>query len=488
MAAIITPYPLLNKKIILQKGLQCAPFVFTFDNRPMKRILLVLLFLPVACVNAQTWYPLGTGLDDYPNVIFPDTTDHCVYAGGHFKYVNGKLSQGIAKWNGTTWEDIGYGTDANSITAIIRYKGYIYAGGRSSTMDSTVHTTQGLARWDGKKWESVGDYEANKSKDIVGIVSNLKIYNDELWVMGNFDSIGGVKARGIAKFNGQTWSAVVPDFLDPQANWSTIEDAVYYKNELYLSGNFVSKFGKGYEDILRWDGKNFHSLGQGLDGADSQVDVMCIYKGELYAAGYFRRQMGNPADYLAKWNGERWSPVDSGSGINTQVMALFSYDDKLLVGGQFDLVNDMDVRGFVAWDGHTWSEPARLYYTSKGASALAFAAMDNHLYIGGQFKTVDTTKAHDIAWWSYTAPVSATPMLKLPEYNMFPNPAKSFLQLEGVRPGTEIKVYNNVGQLQHAFTASKEKENINVSEWTRGIYILQFESTTGIATRRFIKE
>ena len=70
---------------------------------------------------------------------------------------------------------------------------------------------------------------------------------------------------------------------------------------------------------------------------------------------------------------------------------------------------------------------------------------------------------------------------------MYPNPAKKTitLKLNSNENYLKLKIYNAIGKEIYNGTM---QQNINVSEFTNGIYTLLVESDKGIYTAQMIKE
>lgn len=120
-------------------------------------------------------------------------------------FVGGTLSQtqGVWKWDGTDWTSTGLMTfDVESLVAFDDGTGpALYAGTEGGAI-------AGVAKWDGTSWSAAGTV-GNPNFDEV---KALQVFDDgtgpALYAAGDFQSIGGVAANLIARWDGQTWSAV----------------------------------------------------------------------------------------------------------------------------------------------------------------------------------------------------------------------------------------------------------------------------------------
>jgi hypothetical protein len=146
-------------------------------------------------------------------------------------------------------------------------------------------------------------------------------------VTGEFETAGGVQARGIAKWDGANWSALGSD----------TKGGVYAfavsKSALYAGGWF---FGLDGGAVKKWDGNNWSTLGSGMGDA---VQALAVSRNELYAGLV---DFGGPAQRIVKWTGTSWAPLGSGvstlplyGGEDGWVRALTASGDSLYVGGEF---------------------------------------------------------------------------------------------------------------------------------------------------------
>jgi hypothetical protein len=72
--------------------------------------------------------------------------------------------------------------------------------------------------------------------------------------------------------------------------------------------------------------------------------------------------------------------------------------------------------------------------------------------------------------------------------NMYPNPAKSVLTLDGLQENASIYIMNSVGQLVYQTEAFDNRLNVDVNGFNSGIYLIKVEMNGEVYTSRFIKE
>lgn len=85
----------------------------------------------IAMYDGSSWYPLGTGLNEYCRAIHEYNGN--LIAGGYFTSAGGVPCNKIAKWDGTNWSPMGQGFDASGIDEYVKsaavWNGIFFAGG-----------------------------------------------------------------------------------------------------------------------------------------------------------------------------------------------------------------------------------------------------------------------------------------------------------------------------------------------------------------------
>ncbi len=195
------------------------------------------------------------------------------------------------------------------------------------------------------------------------LLSSFGVWNDgsgaALHACGNFTAIGGAAANGIARWNGNSWTA-----LGSGVSGGIIRRIVAWDDgngdALFAAGSFPVAGGSVANGIARWDGQTWTSVGGGMNGAVADIVVHDDGTGpQLYAGGWFTQAGGLPANHVARWNGGTWSVVGAGLGNPSTVgefnvvRTLGVFDDgtgpALYAGGQ----NQGGI--FARWDGSVWA-------------------------------------------------------------------------------------------------------------------------------------
>jgi alpha-tubulin suppressor-like RCC1 family protein len=336
----------------------------------------------IAKWNGSTWESLGAGLTN--GIVYSlavNGTD--VYAGGSFTTAGGAPAKTVAKWNGNTWSALGAGTNGD-IHALVFMGTDLYAGGNQTVAGAV--TANGVAKWNGTAWSAV-----DTGVSVGGIVYALAVSGTNLYAGGNFTSMGGGTANNIAKWTGISWVSLGTG-TDGDVNALAVNGTT-----VYAGGNFTTAGGVTVNKIAKWNG-SWSALGSGMSGGSNIVNSLAVNGTDLYAGGNFSAAGGVTANNIAKWNGSTWSPLGTGMNVafGSTVNALSVSGTDLYAGGSFSTAGDLTVNRVAKWNGVAWSP---LGLGMEGA-VRAVAVNDTDLYVGGDFTTVDGITVNKVAKWN----------------------------------------------------------------------------------------
>ncbi|MFH1748507.1 MAG: hypothetical protein ABIG44_15845 [Planctomycetota bacterium] len=244
---------------------------------------------------------------------------------------------------------------------------------------------------------------------VSGMVMNMAVFDDgggpALYVGGDFTAAGFNHANGIARWDGEEWSAV--DGLNAHAG----DMAVFDDGNgpaLFVSGWFTEAGGQPARGVARWDGQQWLSADGGLEFGVRAFAVFDDGGGPvLYGASNYPDEQGNPLYYIVRWDDQQWSIVSSAA--DDVIRTLTVYDDgggpALHAGGSFTYAGDVEVNNIAKWDGQQWwplgSGTGTAYYYS---SVTSLAAYDDgtglELYAGGWFTHAGGIEVNHIARWN----------------------------------------------------------------------------------------
>ena len=183
--------------------------------------------------------------------------------------------------------------------------------------------------------------------------------------------------------------------------------------------------------IARWDGNQWHSLGQGVTNSQEfqnnpvWVNDLIVDDGLVYAGGIFERANNTTVNSIASWNGSDWQGfglIDSPGVLESTgivpipgevkamvISSAVSFGKTLYVGGSFtttandliNLVESNNIAQFYLQLG-TWDRLAQ----GVNGTVNALAVNASGLFVGGNFSTAtdnngaQVTSTNLIARWS----------------------------------------------------------------------------------------
>jgi hypothetical protein len=303
-----------------------------------------------------------------------------LYAGGGG---GGSTANRIAKWNGSGWTTLGSGISAPAdyyggyVYALVVSGGDVYAGGVFTTAGGSAATN--IAKWNGSNWSALG---AGISSPGYSVLYALTVSGNDLYAGGAFTTAGGGGATNIAKWNGSSWLALGSGISAPDNDpyyGGTVGALAVSGNDLYAAGLFTSAGGLAVTNIAKWDGNSWSALGSGINGA---VLALAASGSDLYAGGDFTMAGGNAVNRIAKWNGNGWTTL--GSGVNDTVYALVVSGSNVYAAGQFTMAGGSTANHIAKWDGSSWSALGS-GMTGERPEVLALAVSGSYLYAGGWF-------------------------------------------------------------------------------------------------------
>jgi hypothetical protein len=76
--------------------------------------------------------------------------------------------------------------------------------------------------------------------------------------------------------------------------------------------------------------------------------------------------------------------------------------------------------------------------------------------------------------------------IKLPIVMIFPNPANNTLNMNGLPENTKVSIYDSQGRL--VVTCPPDATQIDISELTKGIYMMKIVNKSGTSIKKFVKQ
>jgi hypothetical protein len=385
----------------------------------------------IAKWNGTGWAPLAEGLQGNPgfapdalgghSLIVLDFDDSGperakLYVGGVFTHAGGLPANGLAAWDGSSWEPLGVmmpgpGPSLSTTALAARLEPPMLCA--TALFDDPQHPflRPFILGYDGKNWTTLGgefgfDHGSNPR------VKTLATWDDgtgeALYAGGDFDLIGDVQAPYLAKWDGKTWSPAGGGF-----DWVVRGLLPYHDDSgsrLLAVGDFfrADPAGQGLwsPHIVGWDGRVWAGFQIGMQGPPQAFITFDDGSGPIVFAGGYMETAGEaaaPVWGFARWNGSDWMPaVDKkgrlwNGGILDMTVADLGDGPALYAVGDFRLASEKPAAGIARWDGAGWhSLGGPLGNNPPGFVAIAAATAFSDksgpgLYVAGRF---DVDGAH----------------------------------------------------------------------------------------------
>lgn len=398
--------------------------------------------------TGEEWLPLGSGFSgsNGPALAMHYCDDGAgakLYVGGSFSGIGGVSATNVAAWNGQSWEPVGSGLSASGAGAVSALGSFVLPEGRRlfAGGNSIVNSVNNrcLARWTGSTWvaEQVVEtttinalFEAseNGTPILVALGSAGVLYRTassnwtnrtpelgtvnavvagaaegELYATGSFNSLGGVAASNVARWDGAAWSPLGGGLLGSGRAMMWYQ-APGGEPQLIVAGAFSNGPGTPTFTVAAWDGADWLPMSPGISNI---VYELHVWNDELYAGGLFE-SLGR----VARWTGNAWAPL--GVGVSNEVRAIVSHNDgsgdALYVGGTFTTAGGATAFRVARWNGSQWSAVgAGLDNTVYDLAEYVPNGERPRLYAVGLFQFSGLTPVSRIAQWDGTSwqPVGA---------------------------------------------------------------------------------
>ena len=218
--------------------------------------------------------------------------------------------------------------------------------------------------------------------------------NGNVYIGGTFNTAGNISAQNIARWNGSNWTT-----LGTGANGTINALALTSNGDLYAGGNFTEIGGVSANNIARWNGSTWQALNNGANGP--VLAMAADANGGLYIAGTFEQVNGIPANNIAFYNNNTWSVLtDSGTGIvgtGNEIRSIAIDENNVVyIGGNFASAGGRAASRIATWNGNIWGT------LGAGTSGFvqAIQITPDYIYAGGNFALAGGNTVNRIARWN----------------------------------------------------------------------------------------
>ena len=255
-------------------------------------------------------------------------------------------------------------------------------------------------------WDSLhgGGFQSSTDVDFIYADSNY------IYVLGQFDEVGGIGANDIARWNGVKWDSMGSGINSAPFTGANVGGITTYHNKLYVGGIFFTSLGNVKAVCIgTWNGTSWDSMPiQPFDNYYDGAAVLTVINNKLYMAGVFDSVAGKPNIYdIASWNDTNWSGLNFPNLENYNgIHAICEYNGSIYVGGNFygSTPND-SISNILRWDGTNWHSVGGGIKEGGGAS-INFNCMvvyNGDLYVAGSFSKSGGNAGNNIQKWDGTS-------------------------------------------------------------------------------------
>ncbi len=453
-----------------------------------KKVAYLFIFLAFN-ISAQNFIGCNKGLDSYVSGLYNDTILNKLIVFGSFNFADGKLVRGMATWDGQNFDSLGSGDKrafGGHKEMMIRYKNKLYVQFQNLYLHCYDYNT--------KQWQQIPGVFG-------GLIWDAAILNDELYLVGDFDSVGTTKVKNIIKFNGQSYDTLAKR---PLFSFNFFSVAAY-KGEIYAGGIFDAL---PFQGLAKFNGIDWVSASPNLtmDGGPEVWDFE-IYNEKLFMCGKWTNINGEYNPSFAAWDGQRWYNLGGltfNGGITAAVSLLRIYKNKLYVFGGVDYADTVKTHNIAVWNDTIWCGVKMVNNTG-----IQNAAIENYRD-QWYFRGSDTMSGDTIP---VTGPGQEDTINYLGIYvgnngklerNCFDKPPKDIEEIEGVYPNPtqdiinlnlsnyfgekcNLKIINNLGQIISNYEHVDSHSKLSIENLSAGIYVFLFYNKESRKTFKIVK-
>jgi hypothetical protein len=428
-----------------------------------KIILLVFLNLNVIFVYCQNW--IGPINDINYGVISVNSLNNKLYFG--INYVAPGIHH-LKVWDGIVLDSL---ECVGEPSKIVFHNDTLYECG----------CIGGIRRYNGNNWDTIG------KTDHHGII-DFHFYNNEIYAIGIFDSINGVAAKDIARWDGSNWHAFDTTKFTPGG----LRFCTHYNGEFYIGGS-ITNWNHTINTLVKWSGTSWQSTNIHSVPGSINPFTAAVFNNELYVGGLIST-LNNFGNGILRFDGVNWQSVGGGlKSANVEVVYSFhELNNYLYVGGIMDSAGAIPSSMIAAWDGLNWCKLS----TYMDAPIYAVCDYSNNIVVGGNFNIIDGNSIKKIAEWiggsnfdtcSNFNAINYNVLLKL--INIFPNPAKDKLIIYSNNIQLDnFRIIDFLGREIYSEKVSGKGETLDVSSLSPGLYFLNLQTPQGRCSKKFVKE
>lgn len=307
--------------------------------------ILFLLFLNIAHAQSALLRPLGQGLPAMPS---------CVYSNGETLYAsypttftgNGRIWK-IARWNGAMWQNLPELKldSAGDVQSMIIYNNQLYLGGNFTKVNGIANSAY-LVRFSNGVWERIGS-GFSASINPSNRISKMEVYRNQLFIGGQFSRLNSDTFNNVACFDGTNWKKLPLNNGQNQLGMpGAVIDFAIHNDSLFITGNFNSFNGQSTGGLVCWDSTRLINVQVPFRNSK----LIKSFQGKLYCFGLDTTVF--PAKFSVFAMNGSWNKINQNLQDITQLYDFEVQDSVLYAVGNFKIANQLFP--MVRFNGFNW--------------------------------------------------------------------------------------------------------------------------------------
>ena len=431
---------------------------------------------------------LSGGLNGTVYCSVSDTIQQLLFVGGSFSestlgVMCNNIAQYVNGFSGWGWEALGSGLNG-PVKSMILYNNQLYVGG-DFTMAGGVNASH-VARYDlnSGQWQSIGSLDST--------VNCLIFFNNELYAGGNFSG-------SFAKWNGAQWLDIGNSYLYGQ-EVRTFEE---FNGLLYIGGDFeINLNGGPKKNVLVFNGIQIQASG---DGVITPVNDFEVVNNMLYAGCDFYD--GVDTCVLARLDSTFWERLATSIMLTSlpqtpyepSIKKLFNVNNALIGAGNFKVHSfTLFGIGFLKWltnispnINFNWDflpltmADSTIYTVFPWNSRLGFGGAMERVFDGYQYDTINR-----IGLLSNALVTNFTDGTNRHFISIYPNPCHDFVNfnIEDKIGLSHVLISDTGGKIILNQSFNEPVSGLNLSELESGFYLLHFYFKEDVFVTKLIKQ
>lgn len=458
-----------------------------------KLIIFFSLFICACYSQAQMWTKVLDSVPGYFQVgtLVKDTINNVLYFGGSITAANNKSCNGIAKYDGVSFDSLRSGVTGfgGVVKSLQMFQNKLYVFG--SFLKTGSYNCRFIGRWDGASWDSV-NFLPNQP------IWWSDVNNNELYVSGWFDTIAGLPIKHVAKFDGTNWH-------DLSFTAADMTGAIkVYKNKIYVAS---------YTGLWQYSNNVWSPLADCVGDMFRHVYGMTVIDSLLYVYGRFNSLGGVYSKGIVAFDGVKWYGFGQGMSYSGYeiINNVQKIDGKIYITGNFDKIEGIGTSNFTAapvqstnyavLENNQWCLKSGPFENN----ATGVVKYNNNLYIYGYFKKCANDTIFGFAKWSggnssvacsntfsiSYAYVGVAEQVNFSNLKIYPNPVQNIIFISSedfLNTEYKIIISNSLGQTLYSKISAANNNQIDFSLYPVGVYFVSIQSKDQHRTFKILKE